>query len=129
MPAQSVQDILATHAIDNLIWDLTDECEVSIDTVNRTEALAASHIVEQLSEYILCRPDPIELLTTDAYVPPDSNEDDRMYQCMDNYNKWDKSPNTAGVNDIGSSYTSTAVTSGSANKLIKSDFWIFERQS
>ena len=49
-----------------------------------------------------------------------------MYQFMDDYNKWDESPNTAGVDDIGSSHIFTTVTSGSLNKSIKSDFWIGE---
>ena len=49
--------------------------------------------MEQLPENILRRPNPIELLTIDDYVPPDSNEDDRMHQFMDNYDEWDKFPN------------------------------------
>ena len=47
-PARSVQDILATHVINDCIKDPTDTCVVSIDTVNSTEALAGSPIVEQL---------------------------------------------------------------------------------
>ena len=82
--AQSVQKILATHVINDPIWDRTDACEVSIDTVNSVEALACSHVVEQLLEYILRRSNQMELLTLDAYVPPDRNEDDRMYRFMDN---------------------------------------------
>ena len=46
-------------------------------------------------------------LFVDAYVPPDNNEDDGMYQFMDNYDKWDDLPNTAGVDDTGSSHTFT----------------------
>ena len=66
----------------------------------------------------------------DVDVPPNSSEDDRMYQFMDNYNEWDKSLNTAGVNDMGSSYTFTADNvSDSTNESIKSDFWIGKRQS
>ena len=41
---------------------------------------------------------------------------------MDNYDKWDESPNTAGVDDMGSSHSYTTITSGSANESIKSDF-------
>ena len=48
-PTQSVQEILATHAIDNPIWDHTDACDVSIDTVNSTEDLAGSHITGGLT--------------------------------------------------------------------------------
>ena len=60
-------------------------------------------------------------------MPPDSNKDDGMYQFMDNYNKWDKSPNTFSVNDMESSHTFTAVdTNDSTNGSIKSDFWIGE---
>ena len=49
---------------------------------------------------------------------------------MDNYDKWDELPNTAGVDDMGSSYTFTADdTSDSINESIKSNFWIGEHQS
>ena len=37
-PTQSVQDMLATHAINDPIRDCTDACDVSIDTVNSAEA-------------------------------------------------------------------------------------------
>ena len=132
---QSIQDILAAHPIGDTILSHTDAWEVSIDTVNTAEALAGTHIIQhditQGSTYTLCGPNPsYDLLTLDAYVPPDSSEDDRMYQCMDNYDKWDKSPNTAGVNDMGSSHTYTGDdTSDSTNESIKSNFWIGERQS
>ena len=43
-PTQSIQEILATHAIDDPIWDHTEACNVSIDTVNSAEALVGSHI-------------------------------------------------------------------------------------
>ena len=83
------------------------------------------HDITQGSTYTLRRPDSrFKLLIVDVFVPPDSSEDDRMYQFMDNYNKWDKLPNTAGVNDMGSFHTFTADdTSNSTNKSIKSDFW------
>ena len=72
----------------------------------------------------------MELLTIDAYMPPDSNEDEGMYQFMDNYNEWDEPPNTISVNDMESSHTFTADnTSGSANESIKSDFGISKHQS
>ena len=44
---------------------------------------------------------------------------------MDNYDEWDKLPNTFSVNDMGSSHTFTADnTDDSTNEFIKSDFWI-----
>ena len=98
--------------------------------MNSTEALAGSHItwrnITQGSTYTLRRPNPrfedIELFV-DAYVPPDSNENDRTFQFMDNYDKWDESPNKAGVDDMGSSHIFTADnTSDSTNESIKSDF-------
>ena len=45
-PIRSVQEILATHAINDPIWDHTDACDVSIDTVKSAETLAGSHIAE-----------------------------------------------------------------------------------
>ena len=72
----------------------------------------------------------MELHTIDAYLPPDINQDERMYQFMDNYNKWDESPNTFSVNDMGSSHTFTAAdTNDSTNESIKLDFRIGKRQS
>ena len=61
----------------------------------------------------------------------DTIQDEGLYQFVDNYDKWDNLPNTAGVNnDMGSSHTFTTVnTSGYANESIKSDFWICKRQS
>ena len=53
-------------------------------------------------------------------MPPDSSEDDGRYQFMDNYDKWDKSPITAGVNDMGSSHIfAVDNTSNSTNESIK----------
>lgn len=64
-------------------------------------------------------------------VVSDSIEDDGLCQFMDNYNKWDDSPNTAVVDhDMESSHTFTTVnTSGSTNESIKLDFGISKRQS
>ena len=76
--AQSVQDILVTNHVGDPIWSHTNICDVSTSTVN---------IVEQLPEYILHRPDLIELLTIDAYVSPISIKDDRMYQFMNDYDE------------------------------------------
>ena len=71
----------------------------------------------------------MEVHTIDAYVPPDSNEDDRLYQFMDNCNKWDKSMNTFSANNMGSSHTFTAAdTNDSTNESIKSEFGIYKRQ-
>ena len=53
---QSVQDLLAAHPVDDPIWDRTNLCDILIDTVNRANAMAESHIVEP--EYIFCRPNP-----------------------------------------------------------------------
>ena len=61
-------------------------------------------------------------------MSPDSSKDDGMYKFMDSYDKWDESPNTAGVDDMESSHKFTAdYSSDSTNESIKSDFWIGER--
>ena len=110
--------------------DRTDGCDVSIDTVNSAEVLADSHIAERVPEYILRQPESMEVHTIDTYVPPDSNEDDGMYQFMDNYVKWDKSTNTFSANDMGRSHTFMAVdTNDSTNESIKLDSCIGKRQS
>ena len=67
----------------------------------------------------------MELHTINAYIPPDSNEDDRLYQFVDNYKEWDKSTNSFSANDMGSSHTFTAAdTNESTNESIKSDYRI-----
>ena len=43
---RSVQDILVAHPLNDPVWDHTDACDVSIDTMNSAEVLAGSHIVE-----------------------------------------------------------------------------------
>ena len=107
--------------------------------MNSAEALAGSHITQVVdnitpgSTYTLRRHNPrfedIKIYM-DVYVPPDSSENDRIYQFMDNYDKWGKSPNTAGVNDMGSSHTFTVDnTSDSTNESIKLKFWIGKHQS
>ena len=121
---------MAAHPVSDPILSHTNTCDVSIDTVHSAEDLAGSHIVDQLPEYILRRPDLMKLLTIDAYVPPGSNEYNRMYQFMNNYNKWDELPNTADVNDMGSSHTFTVDnTSDYSNESIDSDCLIGKRQS
>ena len=83
----SIQDILATHAINDPIWDFTNAYNFSTDTINSAEALAGSHIAKQVPEYILCRPKPMEVCTIYMYVQPDSNKDEGLYQFMDKHNK------------------------------------------
>ena len=112
-PTQSVQEILATHAIDDTIWDHTDACDVSIDTVNSAEALAGSHITGG-STYTFRRSNPHNIIHNDDVIWYD-----RPY-FLENYNKWDKLPNTNGVE---------VVTNDSTKESIKSDFWIYARQS
>ena len=63
--------------------------------------------MERVPEYILRRPKSMEVHTIDTYVPPDRNEDDGLYQFMDNYDECDKSTNTFSANDMESSHTFT----------------------
>ena len=86
-PTQSDQEILATHAINDLIWDHTNACDVSIDTVNSAEALASSHIVERVPDYIFRRSESMEVRIIGTYVPPDSNQDEGLYQLMGKYDE------------------------------------------
>ena len=129
-PTRSVQEILATHDINDPIWDHTDACNESIDTVNSADALADSHITERVPGYILRRSKSTEVHIIDTYVSPESKQDDGLYQFMYNYDEWAESTYTFSGNDIGSSNTFTVVdTNYSTNKSIKSDFRISERQS
>ena len=60
-PTQSVQEMLATHAIDDPIWDHIDACDVSLDTKSSTEALTGSHITGG-STNTFRRSDPRDLI-------------------------------------------------------------------
>ena len=72
----------------------------------------------------------MEVHTIDTYFPPDSNQDDRLYQLMDYYVKRAESSYTFSTNDMESSHTFTAVdTNDSTNESIKSGFRIGKRQS
>ena len=85
--------------------------------------MTGSHIVEP--EYIFRRPNPVfEYIKHIVDVAFDTIEEDGLYHFMDNYNKWDHSPNRDVVGiDRRSSHILTAVnTSGSVNESIKSDF-------
>ena len=101
------------------------------DKDNNNTGTAGAHVGETAA-YILRRPNPAfkdnELFVD---VASDTIQDDGLYKFMDNYNKWDNLPNTAGVdNDTGSSHTFTAVnTSGSAKESIKLCSGIGKRHS
>ena len=95
------------------MWNHTDACEVSINTVNSVEALAGSHITGGLI-YTFRRSDPHNLIHNDDVSWYDGSD------FLDNYNEWDKWPNTDGVE---------VVTNNSMKEYIKSDFWNGKRQS
>ena len=121
---------MAAHTIDDPIWDHFDACDVSIDIVNSAEALAGSHIAEWVPDYILHRSESTEVHTIYTYVTPVRNQDDKLYQFMDKYNKWAESTCTLSASDMGISHTFTEVDKiDSTNKSIKSDFLISKRQS
>ena len=79
-PTQSVQEILATHAINDLIWDHTDACDVLFDTKNSAEALAGSHTTGGWT-YTFCRSDPHNLIYNDDVSWYDGSD------FLDSYNK------------------------------------------
>ena len=104
---------MATHPIDDAIWSRTIPGDVSIDTMNSAEILAGSHITTG-STYTFRRSYPHDLIHNDDVSWYDGSA------FLDNYDKWNKSPNTNSVNNI---------TNDSANESIKSDFWIGKHQS
>ena len=46
-PAQSVEDLLGAHSIDDSIWGGTNPSEVSINTINSADIMVGSHIMEE----------------------------------------------------------------------------------
>ena len=86
---------------------------MSIDTVNSAEVIVGNHITGG-STYIFCSFNSHNLI---------HNNDVSWYDVsdfLDNYDKWNKLPNTDGVD---------VVTNDSVKESIKSNFWIGERQS
>ena len=112
-PTRSVKKLLATHAVDDLIWDHTGACDVSLDTKNSAEALAGIHITGG-STYNFRRSYPHKLIYSDDVTWYDGSD------FLNNYNEWDKSPNTNVVK---------GVNNDSTKEFIKSDFRTSKRQS
>ena len=119
-PAQSVEELLAAHPVDDAIWSHTNLSDVSIDTVNSAELIAGIHITEG-STYAFDRSDPYGLLDTTSHV---SHKDGMSWYdgsaFLDSFTNLNKSANTNGHDDV---------TNNSKNKSINSDFWISKRQS
>ena len=47
-PLQFIEALLVTYPTNDAIWDHTDPCNVSIDTVDNVEIITSSHIIEEL---------------------------------------------------------------------------------
>ena len=73
-----------------LMIDYTDACDVSLDTENSAEASAGSHITGG-STYTFRRSNPHNLIHNDDVSWYDDSD------FLDNYNEWDESLNTNGV--------------------------------
>ena len=111
---------MAANPVDDAIWSCNNPSDVSIDTANRAEIIAGSHITEGLT-YAFERSDLYGLIDTASHV---SHEDDMSWYdgsaFFDSFTNSSKSEDTIGDDDV--TYDSTI---GS----IKSDFCIGKRQS
>ena len=118
-PAQSVEELLAAHPVDDAIWSHTNPSVVSIDTVNSAEIIAGSHITEDLT-YAFERSYQFGLIDTPSHV---SDEDDMSWYdgsaFLDSFTDFNKSTDTFGDD----------VTHESTSQSNKSDFRISKRQS
>ena len=70
--AQSVEELLAAHPVDDVIWSHTNPSDVSIDTANSAEIMTGIHITEG-STYTIHRSDPFGLLNTTSHVSHEDN--------------------------------------------------------
>ena len=104
-PAQSVEDLLGAHLINDAIWGCTDPSDVSIDTTDSAEIMAASYIRE-VPIFTFCRSDQHMLLNIAAHVP---RKDDLSWyyelDFLDNYNNWNKSLNVTDTTNSGTNIT------------------------
>ena len=112
--AQSVEELLAAHPVNDAIWCHSNPSDVSIDTANSAEIIAGSHITAFERLY------PFGLIDTPSHV---SDEDDMSWYdglaFIDNFTDSSKSTDTFG----------DYVTHGSTSESNKSDFCIGKRQS
>ena len=119
-PAQSVEELLVAHPVNDAIWSQTNPSDVSIHTANIAELITGIHITEG-STYAFDRSDPYVLLDTTSHV---SHEDDMSWYdesaFLDSFTDSNKSEDTIGDGDV---------TNNSTSKSIKSDFCIGELQS
>ena len=129
-PVQSIEELLAAHLMDDVIWDHTDPCDVSLGTVDNTEIIVSSHTMEE-STYTVVNPILMSFSLVVVSMPYkddkswfDAYEDDNSWydalEPLDKYGKWNKPPNTDGVD---------SVTNESTTKCIKPDFYTNERQT
>ena len=119
-PAQSAEELLAAHPVDDAIWSHTNPSDVSIDTTNSAEIIVGIHSTE-VSTYIFHRSDLYGLLKATSHVSHKDNVSwyDRS-AFLDIFDDSNESANTDGDDDV---------TKDSTNESIKSNFWIGERQS
>ena len=129
-PLQSVEEWLAAHPTYDAIWDHTNPCDVSIDSVDNAEIITNSHIMEE--SVSTCRksdsPELLQVVVSMSYEDDkswfDAYEDiDSWYdasETLDKYDKWNKPPNTDDVDGINNE---------PINKCIKPDLYIGKRQT
>ena len=112
-PAQSVEELLVAHPVDDIIWSHTNPSDVSIDMANSAELIAGIHITEG-STYTFHRSDPYGLLNTTSHV---SHEDNVSWYdgsaFLDSFTDSNELSNTNGDDDV---------INNSMNDSIKSDF-------
>ena len=119
-PAQSVEELLVAHPVDDIIWSHTNPSDVSIDIANSADIIVGIHIKEG-STYTFHRSDPYRLLDATSHM---SHKDDVSWYdgsaFLDSFDNLNELANTDGDDDV---------TNNSTNESIKSDFWIGKRQS
>ena len=118
-PTTTVKQILATHLLDDAIWDNTNPCDVSLDDMSGTEDLVN---IDGTKESIATT----TKLTSSVYDEIWYNtyaECDAWYnvpETMDNYQEWDNPPNVL---------ENTSLNYESASDHLKPDFYINNRQT
>ena len=72
-PTLSVEEVMAAHPTNDIIWDNTNPWDVSIDTVDNAEITTSIHIMEE-STSTCCKFDSQELLPVTISMSHDDDE-------------------------------------------------------
>ena len=118
-PTAIVEQVLATHSINDAILDTTNPCEVSLDDTNGTEALAN---IDLTKESIATTTTPMSAIYNEIWYNAQEEWDSwhNILETMTGYQEWDDPPTIL---------KDTSPNHESPKEHIGPDFYINNRQT